>query len=84
MLGAPALWQSSARRLAEISATFLEVQVRAGAAAVQLFDSWAGSLPAADYRDHVQPLFGGACWTGSVGWGCRGSTSASAPRSCSA
>ena len=55
MLGAPALWQQLCARLAEISATFLELQVRAGAAAVQLFDSWAGSLPAADYRDHVRP-----------------------------
>ncbi len=55
MLGAPGLWHELCTRLAEISATFLEVQVGAGAAAVQLFDSWAGSLPAADYREHVQP-----------------------------
>ena len=55
MLGAPQLWRELCSRLADISATFLEVQVSAGAAAVQLFDSWAGSLPAADYRDHVQP-----------------------------
>jgi uroporphyrinogen decarboxylase len=55
MLGSPSLWHELCRRLADISATFLEVQVRAGAVAVQLFDSWAGSLPAADYAVHVQP-----------------------------
>ncbi len=42
-------------RLAQISATFLTAQVEAGARAVQLFDSWVGSLPADDYARFVQP-----------------------------
>src|SRR5690606_15451541 len=34
---------------------FLRLQVRHGARAVQLFDSWAGALSPADYREFVQP-----------------------------
>jgi uroporphyrinogen decarboxylase len=55
MLANPALWHELCIRLADISATFLEVQIRAGAVAVQLFDSWAGSLSAADYARFAQP-----------------------------
>jgi uroporphyrinogen decarboxylase len=55
MLGDPTLWRDLLDRLAQISRTFLQVQVEAGAAAVQLFDSWVGALSLADYVDHVQP-----------------------------
>ena len=55
MFGAPQLWEELCARLADISAGFLELQVGAGASAVQLFDSWAGSLAAADYRELVFP-----------------------------
>jgi len=55
MYGAPDVWDGLMRRLAGITAAFLRVQVEAGAAAVQLFDSWVGALPAADYVRHVQP-----------------------------
>ncbi len=55
MLGDEVLWGELCTRLAAISAEFLAVQVRAGAAAVQLFDSWAGSLSAEDYRRYVLP-----------------------------
>ncbi len=55
MFGAPDLWDALMRKIASISATYLEVQVEAGASAVQLFDSWAGALGPADYTRYVQP-----------------------------
>jgi uroporphyrinogen decarboxylase len=55
MIGDPVLWGELCSWLAELSATFLRTQVAAGAAAVQLFDSWAGSLSAADYERYAQP-----------------------------
>jgi uroporphyrinogen decarboxylase len=55
MLADPMVWHQLCIRLADISAAFLEVQIGAGAAAVQLFDSWAGSLSAADYARFAQP-----------------------------
>lgn len=51
----PDLWHDLMSRLAVISAAFLDVQIRAGASAVQLFDSWAGALSADDYATFVQP-----------------------------
>ena len=55
MFGAPDVWEALMRKMADISAAYLEVQVRAGASAVQLFDSWAGALTPADYRVSVMP-----------------------------
>src|SRR5256885_6174334 len=51
----PGLWRRLLERLADLAAASLRSQVEAGAAAVQLFDSWVGTLPAADYRAHVLP-----------------------------
>ncbi|MDH4278659.1 MAG: uroporphyrinogen decarboxylase, partial [Acidimicrobiia bacterium] len=42
-------------RLADIVIATLRAQVEAGAAAVQLFDSWAGVLHPDHYRRHVAP-----------------------------
>jgi uroporphyrinogen decarboxylase len=53
MLGAPALFGELLDRLAVIAAASLRDQVRAGAAAVQVFESWIGSLPRAQYERHV-------------------------------
>ena len=55
MAGDPQLWAELCGRLAQISAVFLQVQIAAGASAVQLFDSWAGSLAPDDYAAAVLP-----------------------------
>jgi uroporphyrinogen decarboxylase len=55
MYGEPKVWHRLCAGLAEITLTFLRVQVAAGASAVQLFDSWAGALSEADYRRFVLP-----------------------------
>jgi uroporphyrinogen decarboxylase len=55
MYGDPELWHALCERLASITSAFLRVQVEAGAAAIQLFDSWAGALSESDYRRYVLP-----------------------------
>jgi uroporphyrinogen decarboxylase len=51
----PGTWNTLATWVASVTAAFLRAQVLAGASAVQLFDSWAGALPPADYRAFAQP-----------------------------
>ncbi len=54
MHGDPELWDALCGRLAQIAGAFLRVQAEAGASVVQLFDSWVGALPRADYVRFVQ------------------------------
>jgi uroporphyrinogen decarboxylase len=53
--GDPGLWADLAAKLADMAIAFVTEQVRAGASAVQVFDSWAGALSEADYRRFVLP-----------------------------
>ena len=55
MHGDPALWFDMMERLADLAIAFLDAQIDAGAAAIQLFDSWAGALHPSDYRRFVMP-----------------------------
>ena len=48
-------WHAMLERLAVITADYLNGQIAAGAQAVQLFDSWVGTLSPADYREFVLP-----------------------------
>ena len=55
MIGDEALWHELMDRLADLAIASLLAQVDAGAAAVQLFDSWAGALSPDQYRRGVAP-----------------------------
>jgi uroporphyrinogen decarboxylase len=48
-------WHALMGRLARAVGKYLNAQIAAGAAAVQLFDSWAGCLGPDDYRRYVLP-----------------------------
>ncbi len=49
------LWHDLLDRLAEHAIASLRSQVLAGASAIQLFDSWAGTLSPPDYERYVLP-----------------------------
>jgi uroporphyrinogen decarboxylase len=50
----PEAWHRLMELLVDATARYLNGQIAAGAAAVQLFDSWVGVLGSADYRNFVQ------------------------------
>ncbi|WP_141759353.1 uroporphyrinogen decarboxylase [Corynebacterium sp. HMSC04H06] len=51
----PETWHALMRRIVPTVQAFLHTQVEAGIDAMQLFDSWAGYLNEADYREFVLP-----------------------------
>lgn len=55
MLGEPQTWHALMTSLTDLTIGFLEAQLDAGVDAIQLFDSWAGTLSLADYRAYVLP-----------------------------
>jgi uroporphyrinogen decarboxylase len=55
MLSEPETWDALLGKLSATFAAYVAAKVRAGADAVQLFDSWAGTLPSGPYRDCVAP-----------------------------
>ena len=55
MYGEPAVWQGLMDKLAATFAAYVAGCVRAGADVIQLFDSWAGALSVADYREFAAP-----------------------------
>ncbi len=55
MLTDEPLWAALTDRLADLAVSSLRSQVEAGASAVQVFDSWAGSLSPAQYERYVAP-----------------------------
>ena len=55
MYQAPDTWHLLLSKLADLVGTYLAAQARAGAQALQLFDSWVGCLSPQDYRTYVLP-----------------------------
>ncbi len=55
MFGSPDAWHRLCDKLATVVTRHLRAQIDAGAQAVQIFDSWVGSLSAADYREFALP-----------------------------
>ncbi|GGK26291.1 uroporphyrinogen decarboxylase [Deinococcus malanensis] len=55
MYAEPAAWERLMGKFEAILADYLTEQVKAGASAVQIFDSWVGALSIYDYRTFVKP-----------------------------
>jgi uroporphyrinogen decarboxylase len=51
----PKLFRDLLHRIAQATIPYLEAQIAAGAAAVQLFDTWSGELDLRDYEDFALP-----------------------------
>ncbi len=51
----PDTWFLLMEKLADMVITYVESQIEAGAKAIQIFDSWVGSINASDYRIFVKP-----------------------------
>ncbi|MBI4591086.1 MAG: uroporphyrinogen decarboxylase [Candidatus Rokubacteria bacterium] len=51
----PATWHALMERLVKVTVGYVNGQIAAGAQAVQLFDSWVGTLSPDDYRECVLP-----------------------------
>jgi uroporphyrinogen decarboxylase len=61
MYGHPDAWHRLCDKLATVVADYANAQIDAGVDAFQIFDSWVGTLSAADYREfalpHTQRIF---------------------------
>ncbi|RUL86718.1 uroporphyrinogen decarboxylase [Tautonia sociabilis] len=51
----PGAWDVVMSRLVDATAVYLNAQAEAGAQALQVFDSWVGTLSPSDYKRFVQP-----------------------------
>lgn len=49
-------WFALMNKLADMTITYINAQIQAGAKAIQLFDSWIGALNVQDYRTYVKPI----------------------------
>jgi uroporphyrinogen decarboxylase len=55
MYTTPGAWDELMAKLVSVTSEYAAEQVRAGADAIQVFDSWVGCLSVEDYREYVLP-----------------------------
>jgi len=56
MYSEPKTWFALMDKLGEMIITYVRAQIKAGVSAVQIFDSWVGTLNVQDYRTYVKPI----------------------------
>lgn len=56
MYAEPEAWAKLMDKLSVMTVTYLKAQIKAGASAIQIFDSWVGALSRADYREYIKPV----------------------------
>lgn len=56
MVSEPKSWFLLMDKLADMIVVYIRAQVKAGAKAIQIFDSWVGALNAEDYRIFIKPI----------------------------
>jgi len=52
----PKAWFMLMDKLADMTITYVRAQIKAGASAIQIFDSWVGALNVEDYRTFIKPV----------------------------
>ncbi|MFB4163755.1 uroporphyrinogen decarboxylase [Alteribacillus sp. JSM 102045] len=56
MYAEPKAWFTLMDKLGDMTIRYVSSQIKAGAQAIQIFDSWVGALNAEDYRFYVKPV----------------------------
>ncbi|MRX71448.1 uroporphyrinogen decarboxylase [Bacillus lacus] len=56
MYAEPKAWFALMDKLADTTIVYVKSQIKAGAKAIQIFDSWVGALNVADYRYFIKPV----------------------------
>ncbi len=56
MYGDPKAWFTLMDKLGDMIIVYVKAQIKAGARAIQIFDSWVGALNVEDYRYYIKPI----------------------------
>lgn len=56
MYSEPQAWFALMDKLGDMVITYVKAQINAGVSAIQIFDSWVGTLNVEDYRKYIKPI----------------------------